>query len=547
MSTPGMPKRKRRHTCYPHEFTSIHDASVKQYDFAEEREDIETFLLDYENLPNDLIVKGSLNTSAVPCQMHEELCNECKASANGIYDNCLLTKTTFQLENCIRFSLSFHPQKTHLRCPKCGTYSGVSGSSRESVVEVRDVRLENMPAKLLIFRSRPMCSNEHCRNLLGEQRIVGLESYAAGGMTLRLTASVLACHLNGIKRSYIAEAYAISNSQIDRIKKRVVDMMELASAVDDVQHIFFECLLIERKRFNITDSQGSPIELFFDRCDSSGELKLASAYKSTTMDEFRCFLQEKNPEYLYPFRSREEFIRTGVDYYVGYCGTSGQRLREHIVALEMYYIVMFERNGADISPDELGNALNDLFDAMEDGKHGLKTKLNRIYRLSKHLEQSSGLYEWLTSVSFRVQMDFINSKERTYYDLTKEEVQEDLRLRNKAMSDAATLVQRCAQKSVLAGDKLIERLLYYNPAVIPPQVMDLFGTTAGDVSLAENDYGEYMSSVRYGLPLACLTHLLKEGLLEDRELPLHCHLTGSDGACRPNCDLYPLMCPHWTP
>ena len=547
MSTPGMPKRKRRHTCYPHEFTSIHDASVKQYDFAEEREDIETFLLDYENLPNDLIVKGSLNTSAVSCQMHEELCNECKASANGIYDNCFLTKTTFQLENCIRFSLSFHPQKTHLRCPKCGTYSGVSGSSRESVVEVRDVRLENMPAKLLIFRSRPMCSNEHCRNLLGEQRIVGLESYAAGGMTLRLTASVLACHLNGIKRSYIAEAYAISKSQIDRIKSRVIGMMKDASCKADVLHVISEGKRIERSRFEIADHQQSPIELFFDYCSSAGEIRLASAYNKSTMDRFQNFLQTENQEFFYEFGSQQEFMLTGMDYYAGYCGTTGQKLLQHVAALGILYSAVMDDDSDTPTPVEMRDALDSLFNAMKDGKHSLKAALNKITRIyhSPALLNDS-IHNYLSSPSFQSLWTAINNADTTEH-LTRSEQRQDKRERNVAMNAAAELIQASVSISDLADNELIERLLYYNPAVIPPQVMDLFGTAAGDVSLAENDYEEYMSSVRYGLPLACLTHLLKEGLLEDSELPLHCHLTGSDGACRPNCGSYPLMCPHWKP
>lgn len=111
MSTSDMPRRKRRHTCYPSEFTSIYGTNVKLYDFAEEYEDIDHFLLDYENLPNDLIVKGSLDTSAVPCQMHIEICNEYKASVNDIHNYCFMTKISFQSENCIQFSLSFHSKK----------------------------------------------------------------------------------------------------------------------------------------------------------------------------------------------------------------------------------------------------------------------------------------------------------------------------------------------------------------------------------------------------------------------------------------------------
>lgn len=511
MAASGKQRDKYRRTCFPHEFGFV----GKEYDFAEDHDSENGFLVPYEHLPYDLLEKNSFSKATVMCKMHEEICDVCKSTASDVYDICTLRRSGFLSENELSFSISFHPPTTPWRCPKCGTYSSVTGSSRESTVVLRDVRLNNMPVRMLVSRVRPMCSNENCRNLLGEQRIVGMESYASGGMTLRLTASVLACHLNGISRRYIAEAYAISPSQIDRIKARVIGMMKEASCTADLLHVIFEGIHIEREHFDITDGQDSPIELFFDYCSSSGEIKLASAYKKSTMESFQNFLRNRNPEYIYNFDSPQEFVLTGLDFYAGHCGTSGRKLLEHIAALGIYSVMM--DSGGDVPMSiELRDALSSLFDAMEDGKHSLKARLNKVIKLCPDgsARSSNVLFNCIFSRSFQKLWSSINTVNAPEH-LTKAERQEVKRQRKAAMKAAADLIQTQSTMSGLADTDIIDRLLRFNPAVIPSQVIDLFATVDGDDHLAENDYRSYMNRTTYGIPLACLRHLLDSGLLAE--------------------------------
>ena len=548
MATSGKKRGNYRRTCYPHEF----GLAGKQYDFAEDHDDEDEFLEAYEHLPYDLIEKDSILITPTDCLSHAKICNTCSIKAYNVYSGCTLRRFGFLLENKIRLAVSYHPAASR-RCPKCGAYSSVSGSSRNiSRVEIRDVRLKNMPVKILVRRTRPMCSNENCRNLLGERRIVGLESYASGSMSLRLTASVLACHLNGISRRYIAEAYAISSSQIDRIKARVIDMMKDAKSEADLSHVIFEGIRIERERFDITDLQDSPIfELYFDYCSSSGDLKLASVYKKSTMEGFRSFLQTGNTEYLYGFSSQHEFVLTGMDYYAGHCGTSGRKLLEHVAALGIYYsyIMSYIIEDPDIDvpmPAELHDALNALFTAMKDGKHSLKAILNKVTRMYHKSTQPNNVFNYLSGRPFQSLWKAINTTDTSDH-LTRAERRYVKQQRTAAMKAAAVLIQKSnasrASKSDFTDQDFIDRLLYFNPAVIPRQVIDLFATVEGDTHLAENDYRPYMGPITYGIPLACLRHLLDSDLLSDGEQPLHCHLTGADALSRPQCDLYPLLCP----
>lgn len=98
----------------------------------------------------------------------------------------------------------------------------------------------------------------------------------------------------------------------------------------------------------------------------------------------------------------------------------------------------------------------------------------------------------------------------------------------------------------LVSDELITRLLYFNPAVVTPKLISLFTTEEGLKHLENNTYSEYCGSIRYGVPISCLLHLVESGfLLDDHPIP-QCHLQKPGHATTgPFCKAYPYNCPQW--
>ena len=546
----GKKYKKRSPPCYPANYTwdpgDIRTFS-KQYDFAEEYSEVDPFLDEYYDLPSDAI-----ETTAAPvrrrCPLHEKLCKSCESSVFEIYRKCTLRNFGFQNTLEIGLTISSIREKLPPYCDSCG-YFIRKASSPTSHPQIQDVRLQGMPAKLSITRYRYKCSNPRCKRSQGESRICGLQSYDGGEMTLRLTASVLTCHIHGIKRTHIAEAYDLSPSQIDRIEARVVQIIHNESCIADLNHIIKTCHRIERDRFDMFSDTDTPITLFFDQTVNASH-SLVSGYP---MQKLLCFSSVSDsvfPGMVVLYSSIEDYIRTGLDYYMSHHNLRGTQLMEYAAALGIiyqYYVYGDNIHVSEHQNTDIESLIQQLMSRM-DGNLSLSAQLNQLLILVHESDSSSAqvLRVFLDSDLYQRIKDAMTTEPENEPVINADSTDQAHYRRD--VQRILKHISLIVEKQGLESDELISRLLYFNPAVVSPKLMSLFTTDEGIRHLENNTYSEYCEPFRNGVHIYCLLHLLDSGfLLSDHRIP-QCHFQKPGHAgTGPFCKAYPYNCPQWDP
>ena len=151
----------------------------------------------------------------------KSFCSRCESNDSIGYRNCDCRAFVSQ-ENELKIVIQDKLSEDGYSCPSCNNKYYEYGSKKVSVsTRLQDIRLLSRPTALVIDRSRSKCPN--CGTLAGKQQIYGFQAICDGALTCRLAENVLYAQLSGIKRERISEAYGISKSQVDRIKKRMIE------------------------------------------------------------------------------------------------------------------------------------------------------------------------------------------------------------------------------------------------------------------------------------------------------------------------------------
>ena len=546
-------------SCYP---VSVNYISVRppfphQYDFAEECDNLVDFLQPYKKLPFDILSESDTKATQDICRKHVNLCHECLTNHErhgtrrelGYWYNCDLRDDLFLYD--ISIELFYSPDRTSIpkQCPHCSSPVYFS-SERDSHARLSDIRLCGKPTSLYIRRVRVQCTKRDCRRLFGDERIVGMESYENSGMTLRLTASVLTCYLCGIKRKHLVEAYCISSSQVDRLKERVKRMRSQESVQADYQNLIRESKHIMQTRFG-TSGASRLLDIFFQWDIHTDELKLVSAYDHVTFRDVWDRLRSGSTTISNEFDSKEAFVLAAVDHFAADSNMSNSELLLHMAALNLYYTMSADEGRFEnIRSDDLSHATMLLHRHLFDKEYSFMSLLHQFQQMHQQLLDNNffATADYLTSAEFLTLMR--NAADDQEFDPQLPTNWEGILSVHKraAESFAERLFREVSHHAPnISPTELIEQLLYFNPAVISQDFLDLFRTEEGIQHLESNQFYRHFHTDHPGVPLGCLEHLLKSGFLRDKNHAIHCHCTPKNASVRQVCKSYPLACPQWNP
>lgn len=316
----------------------------------------------------------------------------------------------------------------------------------------------------------------------------------------------------------------------------------------DLDYIIETCRRIERSKITCFPKTDHSIVLFFNKADS-GEYHFTSGYRESKLLYFSTLNKRLNPGSKLSFSSLYDYIRTGLDYYIAYHHLKGARLMQYAAALGFVYQLLcnqlLEYQG--LFSSEIGHHLQQLLSKM-DGKHSVKTLLNRLEKLILQSDDEL-FYSMRTFIQSELYARIRGAMESETPKIKggQSDPEAKTRFQKDTQKISEHIIKIYEQEEYDAAD-LLDRLLYFNPAVVSPRLVSLLTTEEGQIHLQDLTYDEYCGPIRYQIPTYCLLHLFDSGFLSDNRPIPQCHLQKpGHSKTGPYCKAYPYNCPQWDP
>ena len=513
------------------------------YPFALEYKTDDSFIADYSNVqdgytfidenahPND---KPSILRSSIRQLKSNSIlfCERCKRTDSYSSQECD-NRQFVANERVLELAIKDNTGNRKSYCKHCGRFV-YAHHFKKSKLSLRDVRLSGNPAKLTINRTRFCCP--YCNTVVGEEQLYGLQAYRGGAMTPRLAENVLYAQLSSVKREYIAEAYGLSRSQIDRIKSRMIEQMKTAS----LSHV----------RRNV-------------KTHASNNIICASFKDSATGHVYYAYFLEKTGNAVFLINILTQAERDAASELLS--NSSG--LLQHYTNSDAFYLTCFCILAGERHLH--GEVLLEMLDQLDARYNQLVTErkhtLNYFSLSNEDAYQLSGLLRRTRNPEDgHILTPLTSVKEnRTYPYETEEDGQLNLfsHYENSAETNVSSqhpkiesfvtmLTATLKEHSVTSSD-VINTLLYFNPAVIKET----------DIAFQVSKIQPYLDSrsfyleadqrllPTFGASLSCLSHLLKHGLFQDNgDRLISCQLFAHTAhGCSDNnlpCGLECNECPH---
>lgn len=517
------------------------EANEFAYPFASEYKSCTAFLNDYQSnadlyvfLKEDgTVPKNECIPSVVSKRKqnnnYKSFCRRCEELEPQFYSTCEYRKYVSQ-EHEIRLFIRDIAKDGTFYCSKCGKWFYAHGYKKSSsTISLQDIRLRSRPACLEVRRERMKCPQ--CGILMGDQQAVGFQAYCDGKMTCRLAENVLYAQLSSVKREYIAEAYGISTSQVDRIKKRMIHQsLEARRYRMKLVIESFSDLPVIIKVFK--DKNTGHVYYLYFLMRSASEAVLIHILTQADRDALALLGRD-----LETFR--KHFPDADAFYLACYCclagerGLKGSELINQLDQFEQLYMEGFSEFGTE-------KKTKDLFftDPIRKEKTSALLRLLRRERTSETVEpklmEEDGQY-------------ILPEYAELFSDAQSADEWE-----NREVDAFLSLLQSVLLEHKTPSRIVKESLLLFNPALITKLEVDyLTGKRHPDLDAeAFRLEGAYMLRPPFGVPQQCLTHFLKNGLFDpetDKLFP--CALMEEiryteDGDRILPCGLRGAFCPH---
>ena len=544
-NTKGSKRGEYEKTCYfakifHKEWKDTFDETKENaYPFAIEYKDTLAFFAEYEQnsdryefldrflLPSDRLTAEQLHREQK--NNHKSFCSRCKTRDSYEYQNCFCKAYVAQ-EYLFDISIMDRGKRSFC-CPKCHRSYFLQPGRDPQISFLQDTRFLGKPAVLLVRRDYPKCPS--CNIRVGEEMVVGFQAYCDGTLTCRLAESILFAQLSMIKREYIAEAYGVSKSQIDRIKQRMLEQSRKIKQ-QRIKWQIAEHLQSQVVQKEFKDSRTGHVYVcyFLKRSESRYDLILI-------------FTQAERDALSKVKSDPEEFSRHFSDaisfYFACFCclaserGLRGEELEKTLADMERSYY--------DVFPQQ---------DSTEWEATVSYQSINRSLELPKkdplHLL-------WRTGTGFTP--DDIQIEENGQYVFAEFSAKQ--RSGSRGDSDNIdeidafiALLREVLGKHRTSSAAVKEALLNFNPAVITEVEMAVqTGMRYPDLDWHTlQTEGIYMAIPPFGAPLPCLTHFLKSGLFDPKNETLFpCTLSheirySKDGSVLLPCGIPGKFCPH---
>ncbi|MBQ3356167.1 MAG: transposase family protein [Oscillospiraceae bacterium] len=511
--------------CYFENVSPFLSASAPLYEFAVEYSKTEDFISVYSGKHDGYCFVKSDELGLQKQKNNARFfCERCRGADPVVFKGCKY-RTLVENENLIEIVLRDEAVKHSVFCDLCNRQVYLNPRKMKLArAKIQDVRLRGRPTKLLVKRQRYYCPD--CHKYLGIKFLPDLQAYCGGEMTARLAASVLLSQLSAVKREYIAEAYGLSKSQIDRIKKRMIERAKEARQILAdlyvLDHLNSEIIC---KVFKGNKSRHVYYAYFLRT--KAGEILLINIITQAVRDAAADWEQEP-ASFIKRFSQWETFYFMCFCILAGEKNVHGQQLMERLDALSDWY-------GLLTNPTEMPASLLNYQDTPEGRaeKRFLRDSLRRKHLTS--FEETSD------------HADPVNGGTIEFY-MPKETASSD-----SIGSFISTVTSAYQSESDISHTELINRLLYFNPAVIIETEIrylvegERFATRAGTYYFDLDIW----PVPPLGAPISCLEHFIKKGLLrEDNTRLMPCILTQNGTEDRPNeqrelpCGLPCDSCPH---
>ena len=386
-------------------------------------------------------------------------------------------------------------------CNKCGN-EVFSHTQRK--ISIRDVRLLGHPTSLDVTRVRGICTN--CNILQGDNQMPCIQAFCDSVMTPRLAIATLRAYLSGIKRSYITEAYGISASQVDRIKKRMIELTRSRNAFS--AYTIISALDIRITPISFYDSHNNEYFSYFVK-NNNGEEILTNILTKQCHDCVDSYYHGKRADPVSVFQDKSEWINASIAVLNGEWKLSGEELDKRIKESCNKLYSSARENEAE----KMFFSFNHILE---------QEQLERIWK-SKNSGTNSN-YDIDTETA-QLQL------EKDQYVLA--EFYNDSNHKMESETVSPVISSFLSRLILLLNNKkhrshpqvLMDHLLYFNPAAVSVVEMYWFAGEkfAGmDLHRSNNQYERQML-VRWGVPVRCLSYLIDEGLLKQNQKSLlHC-------------------------
>ncbi|MBQ6430558.1 MAG: transposase family protein [Oscillospiraceae bacterium] len=497
------------------------------YEFAVEYKKTKDFISDYSGEHKGYsIVKAEEHGTQMQKNNARNFCARCKASGYARYSQCNY-RPFVENENVITIALFDKEDDSGFYCKNCDRrryFYDYDRCKKEAKSTIQDVRLRNRPTKIILRRLRYYCS--HCHGYLGMKYLPDLQAYCGGEMTPRLAASVLLSQLSAVKREHIAEAYGLSKSLIDRIKNRMIEQTKEAKLIlvhkNVEEHLNSEVICRVFK-----DKKSGHVYYAYFLKTKAGEIQLINIITQAVRDAAADLAQEP-VSFIKRFHQSESFYFTCFCILAGEKHIRGQQLKKRLDELTKWYYML-------TNPPKKLSLFHDDPDTPENKveKRILLNLLRRTY--------TSGFEET------RDRSDLADGRGFAYY-MPQETAPSDY-----VTSFISTFASADQSGSDVPYTEVINRLLYFNPAVIRKEEIEYF-TEGNPFNLGLSAF--YLEVNRsspppFGAPISCLEHFIKNGLLrEDNTRLMPCILMQSNTEDRSYegrelpCGLSCGSCPH---
>lgn len=512
--------------CYLENVSPFLSESAPLYEFAVEYLNTEDFISAYSQKHDDYCFVQS-NECGMQKQKNNarNFCERCRDADPRVFKECKY-RTLVENENLVEIELRDEAESQSVSCDLCNRKVYLNPyRMRPARAEIQDVRLRGRPTKLQIRRQRYYCPD--CNKFLGKKYLSDIQAYCGGGMTARLAASVLLSQLSAVKREYIAEAYGLSKSQIDRIKSRMIDQ-----AKGGRMHLAWGYIETNRDSDVICkvfkDSKSGHVYYTYFLKTKAGELHLINLLTQADRDAVSNW---KDASFSKRFPDTEDYL------FVCYCILAGERnmrganLRETLYHLTKWYDQHKNtENNRHLYDYDWGESIKKAFKAQE----------------LLHREDLSRI-ETVSDLTYSRQRGTANFS----YKFSTNAADPDSN--SAIISFFSTLISELQQISRVSPSEFINRLLYFNPAVIRKEEVNycVEGTKSGVPNRLFYTENIHRTPPPFGTPLSCLEYFIKNGLLRDENTRLiPCRLTQTDTEDLPAeqpehpCGLSCATCPH---
>lgn len=498
------------------------------YEFAVGYKKFEDFISEYSGEHEGYSFVGSEERKTQKQTNNaRNFCVRCNGVGFARYSQCDYRQFV-EDENVIAIALADKTDTGGAYCNNCKQRVFFSKHCKEEAKStVQDVRLHERPTKMTVSRLRYYCP--HCHTFIGMKYLPDFQAYCGGGMTARLAASVLYSQLSAVKREYIAEAYGLSKSQIDRIKKRMIDQAKEAKLI----------LLYKNVNNNLNsevickvfkDKKSRHVYYAYFLKTKTGDIQLINIITQAERDAAADWNQ--NPaSFIKRFPQYESFSFMCFCILAGEMNIHGQKLKEQLDKLSDWYDLLK-------NPENM-HSKNYFYQNTPEGGAEKRILLNYLRRMP--------------TAGFEVRSDVADIVNGSTVNFSMPSSSTSSDSENSIVSFISSVASAQQGGNAVSYKELINRLLYFNPAVIREAEVRYLVEGARFDADARVFYLELNvgSPPPFGAPISCLEHFIENGLLrEDNTRLMPCILTQSSTEDRPNerpelpCGLSCSNCPH---